>query len=94
LWRVDGGVEDALPLSGRWLLGKAPTRRIEPLVPLSHGLPPGDDRKIISSIIVVIGNGLRWRDTAVGVLRLVDPRLVAREGEHRPSRLRISAIDR
>jgi putative transposase len=37
-------------------------RRIEPYFPLSHGVPPVDDRRIISGIIFVIGNGLRWRD--------------------------------
>jgi transposase len=37
-------------------------RRIEPYFPLSHGVPRVDDREIISGIIVMIGNGLRWRD--------------------------------
>jgi transposase len=37
-------------------------RRIEPYFPLSHGLPRVDDRRIISGIIFVIRNGLRWRD--------------------------------
>jgi transposase len=30
--------------------------------PLSHGVPRVDDRRIISGIIFVIRNGLRWRD--------------------------------
>lgn len=36
--------------------------RIEPYFPLSNGGPRVDDRRIISSIIFVIRNGLRWRD--------------------------------
>ena len=36
--------------------------RIEPYFPLSHGVPRVDDRKVISGIIFVIRNGLRWRD--------------------------------
>lgn len=31
--------------------------------PLSHGVPRVDDRKVVSGIIHVIRNGLRWRDT-------------------------------
>jgi putative transposase len=37
-------------------------RRIEPYFPLSHRVPRVDDRRIISGIIFVIRNGLRWRD--------------------------------
>ncbi len=37
-------------------------RRIEPCFPLSHGIPRVDDRWIVSGIIFVIRNGLRWRD--------------------------------
>jgi len=36
-------------------------RVIEPYFPLSHGVPRVDDRRIISGIIFVIRNGLRWR---------------------------------
>ena len=36
-------------------------RRIEPHFPLSHGLPRVDDQRVISGIIFVIRNGLRWR---------------------------------
>ena len=42
-------------------LSKAQMRRIEPHFPLSHGVPRVDDRRIISGIIFVIRNGLRWR---------------------------------
>ena len=44
------------------LLSEAQMRRIEPYFPLSHGVPRVDDRRIISGIIFVIRNGLRWRD--------------------------------
>lgn len=36
--------------------------RIEPYFPKSHGVPRVDDRKVISGIIFVLRNGLRWRD--------------------------------
>jgi putative transposase len=44
-----------------WLT-QAQMRRIEPYFPLSHGVPRVDDRQIVSGIIFVIRNGLRWRD--------------------------------
>ncbi len=44
-----------------WLT-KAQMRRIELYFPLSHGVPRVDDQRIISGIIFVIRNGLRWRD--------------------------------
>ncbi len=46
-------------------LSEAQMRRIEPYFPLSHGVPRVDDRRIISGIIFVIRNGLRWRDAPV-----------------------------
>lgn len=45
-----------------FLLSEAQMRRIEPYFPLSHGIPRVDDRLVISGIIFVIRNGLRWRD--------------------------------
>ncbi len=36
--------------------------RIKPYFPLSHGVPRADDLKVISGIVFVIKNGLRWRD--------------------------------
>jgi putative transposase len=35
---------------------------IEPHFPLSHGIARVDDRKVLSGIVFVIRNGLRWRD--------------------------------
>ena len=45
-----------------FLLSPAQMRRIKPFFPLSHGIPRVDDRRVISGIIFVIRNGLRWRD--------------------------------
>ncbi len=53
-------------MSDLWLLSEAQMRRIEPYCPLSHGIPRVDDRRILSGIIFVIRNGLRWRDAPVG----------------------------
>ena len=49
-------------MSELWLLSEAQMRRIERYFPLSHGIPRVDDRRIVSGIIFVIRNGLRWRD--------------------------------
>ena len=43
-------------------LSEAQLHRIEPHFPLLHGIARVDDRRIISDIIFVIRNGLRWRD--------------------------------
>ncbi len=44
-----------------WLSG-AQLERIEPYFPLSHGVPRVDDLRVVSGIVFVIKNGLRWRD--------------------------------
>ncbi len=49
-------------MSGLWLLSEAQMRRIDPYFPLSHGIPQVDDRRIVSGIVFVIRDGLRWRD--------------------------------
>ncbi len=48
------------------LLSAAQMRRIEPYFPLSHGIARVDDRRIVSGIIFVIRNGLRWCDAPPG----------------------------
>ena len=50
------------------MLTPAQMRRIEPFFPRSHGMPRVDDRRVLSGILFVIRNGLRWRDapTAYG----------------------------
>src|ERR1700686_3700139 len=45
-----------------FLLSQAQTRRIEGYFPPSHGVGRVDDRRIVSAIVFVIRNGLRWRD--------------------------------
>lgn len=44
------------------LLSQAQMRQIKRYFPLSRGIPRVDDGKIISGIIFVIRNGLRWCD--------------------------------
>jgi putative transposase len=43
-------------------LSESQMLRIELYFPLSHGIPRVDDRRVVSGIIFVIKNGLRWRD--------------------------------
>jgi len=44
-----------------WLTDRQ-MKRIKPYFPLSHGIARVDDRRVLSGIIFVIRNGLRWRD--------------------------------
>jgi transposase len=53
-------------MSDLWTLCEAQMRRIEPHFPLSHGAPRVDDRRVVSGIVVVIRNGLPWRDAPTG----------------------------
>ncbi len=43
-------------------LSKAQMLRVEPYFLLSHDAQRADDRRVISGIVFVIRNGLRWRD--------------------------------
>jgi transposase len=36
--------------------------RLRPFFPKSHGKPRVDDRRVLSGIVFVNRNGLRWRD--------------------------------
>jgi putative transposase len=49
-------------MSDLLMLSEAQMRRIEGHFPLSHGIPRVDDRRVLSGILFVIRNGLRWRD--------------------------------
>ena len=49
-------------MADQFWLTRAPLARIAPFFPLSHGVPRVDDRRVVSGIIHVIRNGLRWRD--------------------------------
>jgi len=53
-------------LSDLLLLTPEQMGRIEPFFPLSHGIPRVDDRRVLSGILFVIRNGLRWRDAPAG----------------------------
>jgi putative transposase len=49
-----------------FLLSEAQMRRIKPCFPLSRGIVRVDDRRVVSGIVFVIRNGLRWRDAPRG----------------------------
>jgi putative transposase len=49
-----------------FLLSEAQMRRIKPHFPQSHGIARVDDRRVVSGIVFVIRNGLRWRDAPRG----------------------------
>ncbi len=53
-------------MDGLFLLSEAQMRRITPFFPLPHGVARVDDRRVISGIVFVIRNGLRWRDAPRG----------------------------
>ena len=43
-------------------LSKTQMLLISPYFPLSHGVARVDDRRVVSGIVFVLKNGLRWRD--------------------------------
>ena len=49
-------------MSDHYWLTECQLQRIRPYFPRSHGKPRVDDRRVVSGIIHVIRNGLRWRD--------------------------------
>jgi transposase len=59
------------------LLSPEQMRRIEPFFPLSHGVPRVDDRRVLSGILFVIRNGLRWRAAPVDATHLKAHRTAA-----------------
>lgn len=48
-------------MSDQYWLTEAQLECIKPHLPRPHGRPRVDDRRVISGIIHVIRNGLRWR---------------------------------
>ncbi len=52
-------------MSDLFWLTEAQTARLEPFFPKPHGKPRVDDRRVLSGIIFIIRNGLRWRDAPV-----------------------------
>ena len=55
-------------MSDLFWLTAAQMARMAPFFPKSHGKPRVDDRRVLSGIVFIIRNGLRWRDapTAYG----------------------------
>lgn len=49
-------------MSDQLWLTKAQLKRIAPFFPRTRGIPRADDRRVVSGIVHVIRNGLRWRD--------------------------------
>jgi transposase len=49
-------------MSDLFWLSEAQMARLRPYFPKSHGKPRVDDRRVLSGIIFVNRNGLRWRD--------------------------------
>jgi len=49
-------------MSDCYWLTEPQLERIKPYFPRAHGRPRVDERRLISGIIHVIRNGLRWRD--------------------------------
>lgn len=49
-------------MSDLFWLSDAQMARLRPYFPKSHGRPRVDDRRVLSGIIFVNRNGLRWRD--------------------------------
>jgi transposase len=51
-------------MSDLFWLTDAQMARLEPFFPKSHGKPRVDDRRVLSGIIFINRDGLRWRDTS------------------------------
>ena len=49
-------------MSNLYWLSDAQMERLKPFFPKSHGKPRVDDRRILSGIIFINRNGLRWGD--------------------------------
>jgi transposase len=49
-------------MSDLFWLTDAQMTRLKPFFPKSHGKPRVDDRRVLSGIIFINRNGLRWRD--------------------------------
>ncbi len=47
-----------------WLTD-AQMARLEPFFPASHGKPRVDDKRVLSGIVFINRNGLRWRDAPI-----------------------------
>ena len=52
-------------MSDLFWLTDAQMERLKPFFPLSHGVPRVDDKRVLSGIIFINRNGLRWRDAPI-----------------------------
>ena len=52
-------------MSNLFWLSEAQMERLRPFFPKSHGRPRVDDRRVLSGIIFINRNGLRWCDMGV-----------------------------
>ena len=60
----------AVNMSDLFWLTDAQMARLEPFVRKSHGKPRVDDRRMLSGIIFINRNGLRWRDAPAAYGRI------------------------
>jgi transposase len=60
-------------MSDLFWLSAAQMARLEPFFPKSLGKPRVDDRRVLSGIIFINRNGLRWRDKGVFSRMMVGP---------------------
>ena len=49
-------------MSNLFWLSEAQVAQLQPFFPKSHGMPRVDDRRVLSGIIFITRNGLRWCD--------------------------------
>ena len=49
-------------MSNLFWMTEAQMARLRPYLPKSHGRPGVDDLRVLSGIIFISGNGLRWGD--------------------------------
>jgi len=55
-------IDEEHSMSDLFWLSRSQLQLIEPYFPLAQGVPRVDDQRVISGIIHVTRNGLRWRD--------------------------------
>lgn len=56
-------------MSNLFWLTDAQMERLKPFFPKSHGRPRVDDRRVLSGIIFINRNGLRWCDAPRSMVR-------------------------
>ena len=58
-------------MSNLFWLTEAQMERLRPFFPKSHGKPRVDDRRVLSVIIFISRNGLRWRSAVLTQRKLL-----------------------